>query len=758
MTQFSLRFYPLVLILVLLAGCARSPQAKRDAYLAKGKRQMEQQNYARALIEFRNAAQAMPNDPDAYCQMGIAYSFLQDYRMAFTAFQKALDLDPKHRETQLRMSQLLALADDKELLKEAESRLQALKTQGDSSTETLNTLALTEYKLGNLNSAAQLLQQVLANSPGELGASVLLAMTKRSQNDLRGAEDVLVKSCQKTPQSAACWRALGAFYADQKRFAEAESNLQKAVSLDPNDSVASTMLAQLLLVQNRKSEAEQVYQKLSKFPDSKTAYAGFLYREGRREEAVAELERQWKQFPEDRTVRANLLAVYQALQRQADVDRILQAVLKNNPKDSEALIQRAERLIQERKYADAERDLNQVLQLRPNSPEAHYVMARLQLARGMTLRYRQELTEALRLDPGLYPIRVELAQNLTNSREPKAALDLLDATPKPQQTLLPILIQKNWAYWALGEMAAMRKGIDEGLAQSRSADLLIQDSLWKLRTGNIKAARAALEEVLKAHAPDVRALQLLRMTATNQQDAMFVLQQIKDYAARHSKSAPVQHLLATMLLTRGDLPAARKAFETAKQLDPKWAQVDFGLAQMAVVEGNPQAAATTLEALLQHPDANVQKTARLWLANIHVIRNSRDAAIENYRSVLTFDSRNTEALNNLAYLLAEKGESLDEALKYAEQAVELAPDEPLYLDTLGWVLYRKGIYQRAIQYLERAVQKNPHTNVVARYHLAMAYAKHGDRERSKAALEAALKANPKLPEARAAQEIVLGTP
>jgi Tfp pilus assembly protein PilF len=91
-------------------------------------------------------------------------------------------------------------------------------------------------------------------------------------------------------------------------------------------------------------------------------------------------------------------------------------------------------------------------------------------------------------------------------------------------------------------------------------------------------------------------------------------------------------------------------------------------------------------------------------------------------------------------------------LKYAQKAVEMAPERPAYLDTLGWAFYQKGMYAPAVQYLSRA-SSDPH-NVIWKYHLAMACAKAGDRNRAQSVLDAALKLNPDVPEAGMAREVI----
>jgi len=109
------------------------------------------------------------------------------------------------------------------------------------------------------------------------------------------------------------------------------------------------------------------------------------------------------------------------------------------------------------------------------------------------------------------------------------------------------------------------------------------------------------------------------------------------------------------------------------------------------------------------------------------------------------------ALNNLAYLLATQTEQFDEALKYAQQVKELAPNDKGVDDTIGWIMYRKGLYRAAVQYLEKAAQDQ--SDPVVAYHLGLAYLKVGDK-RGEPTLRAALKKAPDLPEARMAERVL----
>ncbi len=77
-------------------------------------------------------------------------------------------------------------------------------------------------------------------------------------------------------------------------------------------------------------------------------------------------------------------------------------------------------------------------------------------------------------------------------------------------------------------------------------------------------------------------------------------------------------------------------------------------------------------------------------------------------------------LNYLGYSWADQGKNLDRALGMIEQAVRLRPNDGYIADSLGWVLYRLGKYERATEELERAVEIRPEDPVI-NDHLGDAY-------------------------------------
>jgi len=143
----------------------------------------------------------------------------------------------------------------------------------------------------------------------------------------------------------------------------------------------------------------------------------------------------------------------------------------------------------------------------------------------------------------------------------------------------------------------------------------------------------------------------------------------------------------------------------------------------------------------------------MGLGMIHDTQKKYDKAKEYYQKVLKINPKYAPAANNLAYLYAERGENIDEALSLAQSAKEQFPDDPHISDTLGWVYYKKNIFSRAIVYLKEANEKIT-DNPVIRYHLGMAYYKNGNEEDAKRELKKALELNPKFPGAEEAKGVL----
>lgn len=753
--RYGIRVTLLLAVLAALAcsGCMRSPEAKSAKFIEEGKKLLAKNDPARAALEFRNAVQATPSNAEAYYLLGQAYLAAGDLRTGVASLRKALELNPKHNGAQLRLAGLMTGTGDSAVLTDAQQRLQGLLKDAPENTDALHALALTELKLGQVGNAMQHLERAMANAPKDLIFAVTMAQAKLQMKDVKGAEDILRKALDDSPQSPDAAVILGRFYVAQNKNAEGEQLFQKALTLDPAHVAAMLNLATLQYQLGRKAEAEQSFKRLSVSSDKNFSpiYANFLAQEGRWNEAIAEFEKLAKKDPDDRAARTRLVAAYQGANRIPDAQRTLNDALKKNPKDMDALLQRGELFLAIQKYAEADADLNSVVHMKADSPAAHYALAKLYQARSVPQRQRAELGEVLRLDPFLLPARVDLAGSLIGDKAAQAALDVLDAAPADQKNQVALLEQRNWALLVQGKEADARKGVELGLAAVRTPTLLMQDAVLKISAKRYADARTALHEVLNKNPDSGGAYQILVASYRAQNDVRGALEEIKAYAAQHPKSAGLQYLYGTLLVETGDKAGAKQAFTAAKGLRPDSSVADLSLAQIDLMQANWTDARRQLTSILASSNGENSK-AEQWLGMVEASSGNQTAAIQHFRKVIGSQPDNAIALNNLAYLLSESGDQTQEPLKYAQRAVELDPKNPEFEDTLGWVLFRRGVYGVAVTHLERAMAMK--ATALRQYHLAMAYHKAGQSARGRTALQAGLRMDPTLPEAKAAQQLL----
>jgi Tfp pilus assembly protein PilF len=148
------------------------------------------------------------------------------------------------------------------------------------------------------------------------------------------------------------------------------------------------------------------------------------------------------------------------------------------------------------------------------------------------------------------------------------------------------------------------------------------------------------------------------------------------------------------------------------------------------------------------------------LATVYERQQKFDKAVDLYSSLLARNLFTSLARNNLAYLLAEHqptADNLARAQKLSSETLEEHPEEPSFLDTMGWILGKQGKYAEAKTYLEKAMEQAPGQPAML-YHLAWCEAKLGETAAARAALQKALESKTKFMERDAAQKLLDSLP
>ena len=113
---------------------------------------------------------------------------------------------------------------------------------------------------------------------------------------------------------------------------------------------------------------------------------------------------------------------------------------------------------------------------------------------------------------------------------------------------------------------------------------------------------------------------------------------------------------------------------------------------------------------------------RFFLGSVQDRLGQTDNSIISMQEVLKLDDGHVQALNYLAYTYADHNQHLDDAEKLVRRANSLQPKDPYIMDTLGWVLFKKGKTGEAVRTLETAYKLQPSESIIAE-HLGDAYYK-----------------------------------
>ncbi len=248
-------------------------------------------------------------------------------------------------------------------------------------------------------------------------------------------------------------------------------------------------------------------------------------------------------------------------------------------------------------------------------------------------------------------------------------------------------------------------------AAPEDPDLLFSMALIQREMNDLEAARENLERLLSLNARTDEAHYYLGKTAEDQQrldDAMMHYMEVqpgRDFGTANNR-------LAHLMLAAGRSAELGAYFDTLRERYPQLAEQLYALEVEKLMGGQhlAEASAVVDRALIDFPDSVSLRYSRSIVAER--LDNLAEAEAD-LRSILASDPDNSTALNALGYMLANRTERYEEAADLIARALALNPDEPAILDSWGWVKYRLGEYDEALEYLQRAYRAFPDPEVAA---------------------------------------------
>ena len=375
----------------------------------------------------------------------------------------------------------------------------------------------------------------------------------------------------------------------------------------------------------------------------------------------------------------------------------------------------------------------------PQSAQAHVALGRLAMRYQHAQLAVDEAQRALVLKPNWDQALVLEARALVAADRNNEALKLLKASTQAA----PGNVDLRLAYGAL--LAQLRQNTQ---AQAEFSALLKQypgnsDALYFL--GLLALQENKLDT---AHGYFTRLLK----TGQRNNDAWYYLGNTAELGKRYPEALqwyqqvnggvnwlPAQISVARVLIAQGKPDVARNYMDGMVGTDPDDAmQFRVAEAQLFSDRGDNQAALQVFDQALGENPGNTD----LLYGRALLRENLGDvpAAESDLHRILSQQPDNADALNALGYTLTVHSTRYQEARGYIEKALQLKPDDPAIIDSMGWVEYRLGNYPQALGYLRKAYAQLADPQVAA--HLIEALWAAGDKQEARSVWSSALKQHP----------------
>ena len=269
-------------------------------------------------------------------------------------------------------------------------------------------------------------------------------------------------------------------------------------------------------------------------------------------------------------------------------------------------------------------------------------------------------------------------------------------------------------------------------------DILFPLALISLELQDNDGARRYLEDMVRWNRRVDEAHFYLGSIAENEGDFERALAEYRQ-AGRGYQFLPAQSRIAVILAKQGRITEMREHLNLRRREYPNFYEQLVFLEAQILSDGNYE------EEVFQLLDGAVSANPdNLDLLYFRATKGQRFGKLNilerDLRSIITKDPVNADALNALGYTLADLTDRHEEALALIQRALRIKPNEPAFIDSLGWVLYRLKRFEEALMYLRQALSLFPNDEVAA--HLGEVLWVTGERKEASRVWEDALELAP----------------
>lgn len=482
----------------------------------------------------------------------------------------------------------------------------------------------------------------------EADAAYYDALRARIKGDDKEEERLLLQVITAKPQASGAYYDLARLYFKENRSDKSAEYIKKAIALDGNNVWYKTQYAEILVQNKQYEEAAKLFDEIAKtekYNDDYLLKAFNLYQHvGKYDEALATINKYLEKEPDNEEA---IDLKKKLLLKRNDVDgvvKVLEAQIARNPQEGKYYAELAEVYDNNKLTGKAAEMYKKIEERFSDDPTVQLTLSEYYRKNNNKQKYEEYIkklvtNKSLDADVQLSILGPMIIEGGNDSAMRRQGLEIISILAEQHPENAKVS-----AFY--GDVLAFNNQIDEATEQYKKS-VVIDPSTYKV-----------WESLLFA------------------------------YTGRETADSLVKYS------------------EKALKLFPNQAMFHYlnGVGYMNKKDYTKSIKAIT-RAIDMQPEDNKPQLVQMYtgLGDVYNLAKRYAASDSSYDYALKLDPMNATVLNNYAYYLSVRGVRLEDAERMSKKSLEVRKDEPTFMDTYGWILYKQGKYKDAQEYIQKAI-------------------------------------------------------
>ncbi|MFC2149641.1 tetratricopeptide repeat protein [Candidatus Auribacterota bacterium] len=693
-------------------------EERLEHHYTRGEKYFKDGKYPEAGIEFRNALQIAPRNINARIYLAFVDLYFCRLNEAFKELSKCIQINPNNKNAALAINAVGKLLKDSKFSRWKEE----IPVKGKSDYIHGRTMVAKVYHYsGNTNEALKEAEKVYEISPEMPEINILLGDLYFGKRDFVKARAYYENAIESQGDSFEAYFKLGQHYIYDSDFKKAAIAFEKAAEISPDKPVVYLVTGDCYAYLNDYDHALKNYKMAYDTDDTYIKalkkICNLLVFRGKIGEAEPYINEFAKKAPDDPFSLLHRGILRFSNNRPEEAISDVRDSIKKSDGSLLHYFTLGRMLMQTGKYDEARDAFLEAIKIDSRVIDPHIELIEIYLKTNRIRKAREQAEKVLRHNTANYRANIALGKICLMENDFESAKIYLDKAAQASP-------DKPEAYFLLGRMHERQRNI-----------------ITAIRT-YIKSLGSDM-----SFFPSFNRLIDIYMATSNHKQALDLS---KRMIRANPKNALVYQKLGAILTRLKNYDEAIKAYERALDNNPGLIKPRLGLINLYLGMNMKMNALVLCNEIIKTMPNNPDILSKIGA--IYHSKGDTDKALEYYERAIGIKF-NYVLANNLAWLYADLGIKMERALELAEQAEKASHYSPKVSDTVGWIKYKMGHIDGALEQFKKAATREPR-NPSFRYHLALALTKKGDNKNAIRMLEKAFEFSTNFPEADKARKLL----